>query len=54
MYERAMLERHLAQAEGHVALGERHITRQTEIVVELERDGMKRSLSRPVPCSRPL
>lgn len=39
MYERAVLERHLAQAEGHVALGERHIARQTEIVTELERDG---------------
>jgi HEAT repeat protein len=39
MEERAMIERHLTQAEGHVALGERHIARQIEIVAELERDG---------------
>jgi hypothetical protein len=39
MEERAMIERHLAQAEGHVALGESHIARQIQIVTELERDG---------------
>lgn len=34
-----MIEQHLAQAEGHVTLGERHIARQKEIVAEMERDG---------------
>jgi hypothetical protein len=36
---RAFLEQLLVQAEQHVALGERHIARQREIVAELERDG---------------
>ena len=36
---RAMLQANLAQAECHVAEGERHIARQREIVAELERDG---------------
>jgi hypothetical protein len=39
MNERAMIERHLAQAAGHVALGERPIARQIAILAELERDG---------------
>jgi hypothetical protein len=30
---------HLAQARRHVAIGERHIARQRELVIELERDG---------------
>lgn len=34
-----MLKDHLAQACRHVQQGERHITRQREIVAELERDG---------------
>ena len=33
-----MIEKHLAQAEQHVADGERHITRQRQIIAELERD----------------
>jgi hypothetical protein len=39
MDERAMVVRHLAQAEEHVLLGASHIARQKEIVAELERDG---------------
>jgi hypothetical protein len=34
--DRELLERHLEQAEEHVALGEKHIARQREIVAELE------------------
>ena len=34
-----MLERHLRQAEEHVALGRKNVLRQFEIVSELERDG---------------
>jgi hypothetical protein len=37
--ERAMAERHLAQAEAAVRLGRAHIERQCEIILELERDG---------------
>lgn len=36
---RAALERRLAEAEKHILAGERHLTRQREIVAELERDG---------------
>jgi hypothetical protein len=36
--DRAMIERHLAQAEQHVALGERHLASQRDIVAMLERD----------------
>jgi hypothetical protein len=35
----AMVVRHLAQAEDHVALSRVRIARQTEIVAELERGG---------------
>lgn len=34
-----MIERRLAEAEDHVAVGEKHIARQKDIVAELERDG---------------
>jgi hypothetical protein len=37
--DRAMLERHLAEAEMHITESERHIARQREIVTELENDG---------------
>ncbi len=37
--ERAMIERHLVQAEEHVLLGEKHILRQREILAELDRGG---------------
>jgi hypothetical protein len=37
--DRATIAQHLAEAEGHVALGEQHITRQKQIIAELERDG---------------
>ena len=36
---RTMLTEHLAQAEEHVALGNRHIVRQRELIAELARDG---------------
>lgn len=34
-----MLRTHLAQVEERVALGDRHLSRQREIVAELARDG---------------
>jgi hypothetical protein len=37
--DRAMLERHLAQAERHVTEGVNHVARQREIVAELADDG---------------
>ena len=36
--DRAMWERHLAQAEKHVAMGRRHAAAQRKIVDELRRD----------------
>jgi hypothetical protein len=39
MDERAMVKRHLEQAEQYVTLGEAHIARQKMIAAELERDG---------------
>lgn len=35
--DRAVTEQRLAQAEEHVALGERHFSRQREMIAELER-----------------
>jgi hypothetical protein len=43
MEDRAMIEKHLAQAEAHVLLGLGHIIRQKEILVQLERDGHEKS-----------
>ncbi len=37
--DRRMLLEHLAKANEHVELGERHVRRQRELVAELERDG---------------
>jgi hypothetical protein len=37
--DRAMIERHLVQAEGHVTLGRQHLARQVEIVADLKRGG---------------
>lgn len=34
-----MIKRHLAQAEQHVAEGEKHLIRQRELIAKLERDG---------------
>jgi hypothetical protein len=39
MEDRAMLERHLAQAERHVSDGEHTVARQREIVAKLVKDG---------------
>lgn len=38
-WNRNTIERHLAEAEGHVRLGQRLIDRQKDMVRELERDG---------------
>jgi hypothetical protein len=46
MSDRTMLLEHLAQAERHVAEGERDIARQREIIAELERDGRDTTLAR--------
>jgi hypothetical protein len=35
----AMLGKHLAQVEEHVALGDRHLSRQREIIARLARGG---------------
>jgi regulator of protease activity HflC (stomatin/prohibitin superfamily) len=37
--DRAMLQKHLAQAERHVAEGEAHLARQRALIRKLERDG---------------
>jgi hypothetical protein len=37
--DQEILQQHLFQAEEHVALGERHIERQHELIAELEREG---------------
>jgi hypothetical protein len=37
--DRKILERHLAQAERHVAVGQEHLIRQRELIAQLERDG---------------
>ena len=34
-----ILKQHLKQAEEHVAVGQKHIARQREIIAELEADG---------------
>ena len=44
--DRAVLLRHLAAAENHIAKGAEHIRRQREIVAELERDGHDAELAR--------
>jgi hypothetical protein len=37
--DREMLKRHLAQAEEHIAAGDKNIARQRGVIVQLERDG---------------
>ena len=37
--DRAMIAEHLAQAERHVTLGERHVAEQRERVINLGQDG---------------
>jgi hypothetical protein len=37
--DREMLKSHLAQAEEHIATGDKNIARQREIIAQLERDG---------------
>ena len=44
--DRAMIQRHLTEAERHVSLGAEHIERQREIITELDRDGHDSDLAR--------
>jgi hypothetical protein len=37
--DRALWEKHLAQAEEHVALAERNVAKQKHVLAELARDG---------------
>jgi hypothetical protein len=37
--DQEMLKRHLAQAEEHIATGDKNIGRQRDVIAELERDG---------------
>jgi hypothetical protein len=37
--DRSLIEEHLAQANRHVAEGEGHVTKQRELVAQMERDG---------------
>ena len=37
--DKQMLERHLAQADEHVAIGRKNIAQQRQIIAELERGG---------------
>jgi exonuclease III len=37
--DREMLKRHLAQAEEHIATGDKNIARQRDVIAQLERDG---------------
>jgi hypothetical protein len=37
--DRGTLRQHLAQAQHHVAEAKRHVDRQEELIVQLERDG---------------
>lgn len=46
-----MLERHLKQAEEHVALGRKNVLRQFEIVAELEWDGHDATTARALLSS---
>ena len=34
-----MLKRHLAEAEEHIATGDKNIARQRDVIAQLERDG---------------
>jgi hypothetical protein len=49
--DRAMLMRHLAQAEQHIADGERHLTRQRATICELEQDGFDAVAARALLAS---
>jgi hypothetical protein len=44
--DRRTLERHLAEAEKHIATGQAKIARQQEIIAELERDSHDPILAR--------
>jgi hypothetical protein len=44
--DRAMWQRHLAVAERHVVEAQRHLTRQRQIVAELEQGGYDTTMAR--------
>ena len=48
---RTMLEQHLKEARGHVALGERRVARQKAIIRSLERDGHNSAVARELLCT---
>jgi hypothetical protein len=37
--DQEMLKRHLAEAEEHIATGDKNIARQRDLIAQLERDG---------------
>jgi hypothetical protein len=37
--DQEMLKRRLAEAEGHIATGDKNIARQRDLIAQLERDG---------------
>jgi hypothetical protein len=37
--DQEMLKRHLAEAEEHIATGDKNIARQRDVIAQLERDG---------------
>jgi hypothetical protein len=48
--DREMLKAHLEQAERHVSEGEQHITRQRELIAELERKGRDTTRANELLC----
>ena len=46
-----MLERHLKQAEEHVAIGRKNVLRQIETIAELERNGHDTTTARALLTS---
>jgi hypothetical protein len=44
--DREMLKRHLAEAEEHIATGDKNIARQREVIAQLERDGRETASAR--------
>jgi hypothetical protein len=49
--DRRTLERHLAEAEKHIAIGQTNIARQQEIIAGLERDSHDPTLARKLLAS---
>jgi hypothetical protein len=45
--DQEMLKRHLAEAEEHIAAGDKNIARQRDLIAQLERDGMPKTVAPP-------